>query len=173
MINLSKLVILAASFAALAACAKSNAPAAADTAADKAAIDAVEVAFYKGFNAGDAAAVADLYAEDAVLNAPGIPALRGKALIREFFVKDAAQAAAAGHTEGDGAETEVGVSGDLAWRWGTYKITDKSGATVDAGKYITVFQRRDGKWLIFRDTWNSDTAPAAPATAPTSAAAPK
>jgi uncharacterized protein (TIGR02246 family) len=170
--NLEKLVVIAASFAALAACAKSNAPAAADAAADKAAIDAVEAAFYKGFNAGDPAAVAALYAEDAVLNAPGIPALRGRASVREFFVKDAAAAAAAGHTEGDGAETEVGVSGDFAWRWGTYKITDKSGTTVDAGKYITVFQRKDGKWLIFRDTWNSDTAPAAP-TAPASTAAPK
>jgi hypothetical protein len=44
---------------------------------------------------------------------------------------------------------------------------------VDAGKYITVFQRKDGKWVIIRDTWNSDGAPAAPAAptaAPTSAA---
>jgi len=34
---------------------------------------------------------------------------------------------------------------------------------VDAGKYLTVFQRRDEKWMIIRDTWNSDTAPAAAA----------
>jgi uncharacterized protein (TIGR02246 family) len=158
------LVALAVSVTALAACAKPTAPAA-DTSADKSAIDAVEAAWYKGYNAGDGAAVTAVYAEDAVLNAPGLPALRGKALIGEFYAKDAAAFAAAGHSESDGPTSEVGVSGDLAWRWGTYQIVDKSGAAVDSGKYITVFQRKDGKWMIFRDTWNSD-APAAPGTAP-------
>lgn len=52
---------------------------------------------------------------------------------------------------------------DLTWQWGTYQNNDKSGAAVDAGKYLTVFQRRDEKWMIIRDTWNSDTAPAAAA----------
>jgi chemotaxis protein MotB len=157
--NLRRLIVLAASLAALAACTKSMAPA--DIAADKAAIDAIEDAYYKGYNAGDGAAVATLYAADAVLNAPGLPALRGNAAISDFFVKDAADFASAGHSEGDGPTSEFGVSGDLAWRWGTYKIIDKSGATVDVGKYITVFQRTNGKWMIIRDTWNSDSAPAA------------
>ena len=154
--NLRRLIVLAASLAALAACTKSMAPSAADTAADKAAIDAIEDAYYKGYNAGDGAAVATLYAEDAVLNAPGLPALRGKGAISEFFVKDAADFTSAGHSEADGATSEFGGSGDLAWRWGTYKIIDKSAATVDVGKYITVFQRNNGKWMIIRDTWNSD-----------------
>jgi ketosteroid isomerase-like protein len=34
---------------------------------------------------------------------------------------------------------------------------------VDAGKYVTVFQRKDGKWRIIRDIWNSDNPPAPPA----------
>ena len=168
MTNLRTLVILAAGVAALAACARTTAPANADAAADKTAIDALEAAFYKDYNSGDGSAMAALYAEDAVLNAPGMPALRGRASIGEFFVKDAAEAVAAGLTEGDGPIAEVGVSGDLAWRWGTYQTTDKSGAAVNAGKYITVFQRRDGKWMIFRDTWNSDS-PAAAAPTPASA----
>ncbi len=159
MTSFKKLMVLAMSVAALAACTKSMAPAA-DTAADKTAIDAVEAAWYKAYNAGDGAAVTVLYAEDGVLNAPGTPALRGKASIGEFYAKDAAAFATAGLSEGDGPTSEVGVSGDLAWRWGTYKVVGKSGATVDTGKYITVFQRKDGKWMIFRDTWNSD-APAA------------
>jgi hypothetical protein len=45
---------------------------------------------------------------------------------------------------------------------GTFTATDKSGATADAGKYITVLQKKDDKWLIVRDTWNSDRAPVAP-----------
>jgi uncharacterized protein (TIGR02246 family) len=160
MINLHKLVVLAATFAALAACAKTAPP---DTAADEAAARAVNVAWYKAYNAGDGAAVAALYAEDAVLNAPGAPAARGKASISEFYLKNAAESAAAGFALVDDPSSDAGVSGDLAWQSGTFKINDKSGAAVDAGKYITVFQRKDGKWMIIRDTWNSDAAPASAA----------
>jgi uncharacterized protein (TIGR02246 family) len=169
------LVVLAASLVALAACAKTTPPTA-DTGADETAIRAVNIAWYKAYNAGDGAAVATLYAEDAVTSAPGTPAVRGKASIREYYVKDAAAFAAAGLVDGDGPTSDVGMSGDLAWQWGTYKVTDKSGAAVDAGKYLSVFQRKDGKWMIIRDTYNSDAAPGAPGTpaaAPTSGAPPK
>jgi len=160
MINLRELVVLAVSLAALSAGAK-TAPQS-NTAADEAAVRAVNIAWFKAYNAADGAAVAALYAGDAVLSAPGAAAARGKAEIRQFYVKDVATFAAAGLTNVDGPTSDVGVSGDLAWQWGTYKVTDKSGATVDAGKYLTVFQRKDGKWMIIRDTWNSDAAPAAP-----------
>ena len=168
--NIRKLVVIAASFAALAACAKT-----APSAADETAARAVNIAWYKAYNAGDGAGVAALYAEDAVLNAPGAPAARGMASIREYFMKSAGAAAAAGVALVDGPTSDVGVSGDLAWQSGTFKIIDKSGAALDAGKYITVLQRKDGKWMIIRDTWNADGAPAAPAapTAAPAAAAPK
>lgn len=153
----TKLTILAASVVALAACAKSAPPTAA-TAGDEAAIRAVNVAWNKAYNAGDGAAVAALYAEDAVLNAPGAPVVRGKAAITEYYVKDAAGFATTGVTVADDPVGEVGQSGDLAWQSGTYKNTDQSGATIDTGKFLTVFQRKDGKWMIIRDTWNSDAA---------------
>ena len=54
----------------------------------------------------------------------------------------------------------VDVSGDLAYEAGTYSVTDASGATVDTGKYIGVFLKRDGTWRYIRDTWNSDYPPA-------------
>jgi ketosteroid isomerase-like protein len=70
----------------------------------------------------------------------------------------------------DDPSSDVGVSGDLAWQSGTFKITDKSGAVVDTGKYITLFQRKNGRWMIIRDTWNSDAiAAAAPAASAASA----
>lgn len=170
MINIRELAVLTASLVALAACAKTAAP---DTAADEAAVKAVNIAWFKAFNAGDGEALAALYAEDAVLSAPSAPPARGKASIREYYVKNAATFAAQGLTNDDGPTSDVGVSGDLAWQWGTFKVSDKSGAALDAGKYTTLFQRKDGKWMIVRDTWNSDSAPAAPAAASASAAAPK
>ncbi len=91
--NLRKLALIMASFGALAACARTSPP---DTAADQAAIRAVQNSWYKAYNSGDGAAVAALYAEDAVLSAPHVPAARGGALIREYFLKDAATFTAAG-----------------------------------------------------------------------------
>jgi chemotaxis protein MotB len=152
--SLKRLILLVASFAALTACAKmQSAP---DTAADAAAIRAVQDSWYKAYNSGDGAAIAALYAEEAVLSPPNKPAVRGSASIHEFFVKDAAEFAATGGAATQGTTSDTGVSGDLAWQWGTFTITDKSGATVETGKFTTLFQRRDGKWMIIRDTWNSD-----------------
>jgi uncharacterized protein (TIGR02246 family) len=117
--------------------------------------------WFKAYNADDADGVTALYSEDAVLNIPGAPAARGRAAIHEAFVKDIAAAAAGGLTDKQGAG-EFGVSGDLGWEWNTYTVTDKSGATVDTGKYVTVYEKKNGKWFIIRDIWNSDTPPATP-----------
>src|SRR5438270_612310 len=50
--NLGKLTIIMVSFAALAACARTSPP---DTAADQAAIRAVQNSWYKAYNSGDGA----------------------------------------------------------------------------------------------------------------------
>jgi len=125
-------------------------------AADEATIRSINPAWFKAYNAGDVSTIVALYAEDAVVNGPGVPAARGQAAIREFFMKDVAASTAAGMTLNPGSTTDAGVSGDLGWEWGTFTVTDKSGATVDRGKYVTVCARKDGKWLITRDIWNSD-----------------
>jgi uncharacterized protein (TIGR02246 family) len=142
--------------------------------ADADAVRAVNVAWNKAYSAGDADGVAALYAEDAVLMAPGVPPARGRASIKDVIAKDTASLAAAGLTANDDPMGDVGQSGDLAWQSGAYKVTDKSGAVADTGKFLTVFERKNGKWLIARDTWNSDVAPpAAVASAEASAAPPK
>ena len=56
-----------------------------------------------------------------------------------------------------GPNPKFTVSGDMGSEWNTFTMTDKSGKTVAAGKYITVFARKDGKWLISHDIWNLDT----------------
>jgi len=137
-----------------------------DTSADQAAVRTIGNIWYKAFNAGDAARVASLYATDAVVNPPGTPAVKGSAAIQEMFAKTYETMHAAGLTVEEGASSEVGVSGDLAWQQDSYAVHDASGAIIDAGKAVVVFARRDGKWVIVRDIWNADAAPAAPAAAP-------
>ena len=140
--------------------AAAMAPPVATSAADREAVQAVNAAWFKAFNARDVDAITALYAEDAVVSAPGMPAARGTAAIKETLGKDIAGATKAGISNNVGTNEELGVSGDLAWESNTFTVTDKAGKTLDNGKYVTLFERRNGKWLIIRDIWNSDGPPA-------------
>jgi len=147
--------------------------AAAPAGADETAIRAQTTSWVKAYNSGDAKAVAALYAEDAMLLPPGAPGARGRASILEFITKDIAGSKAAGAVFGVDPKTDVGVSGNMGWESGTYKVTAK-GAVVETGKFLSVYRKKDGKWLYIRDTWNADAppAPAAPPAPPKGAAAP-
>ncbi len=161
--RISKTVaMVAAALLALVGCQ----PATVDTTADEAVIRASAPAWAVAYNAGDADALAAMYWEDSVLQPPGAPSATGRAAIREFLAGDTAATRAAGLTMNIPVAGAVDVSGDLAYEAGTYTVTDASGAVVDRGKYIGVFQKRNGKWLYIRDTWNSDNPPAPPAPDP-------
>jgi len=168
--NFLKTAAIAASgLLALAGCQK-----AADTTADEAAIRAATADWADAYNAGDGDALAAFYAEDAVLQPPNAPSASGRAAIGAFLAADSAATKAAGlkfNIPGDGP---VGISDDLAYEAGSFSVTDAAGSTVATGKYIGVFNKIDGKWLLVRDTWNTDAppAPAAEATADPSADSP-
>ena len=138
---------------------------------DEAGIRAQTTAWEKAFTAGDAKALAALYTEDAILMPPGAPPVNGRAAIQEFFVKDVAAAKAAGAVFTLNPKTDVGVSGNMGWESGTYKVTVK-GAVVETGKFLSVSRKKDGKWLYLRDTWNADAPPAPPAPPPAATAPP-
>lgn len=156
-----KLLVVLAGLVALTACQKAPVE---DTTADEAAIRAFARDWADAYNSGDADRLANMYWEGAVLQPPNAPAAVGRDAIRSYLKADSAGLKAAGLTlvmPGD----SVDVAGDLAYEAGNFTITDASGNTVDTGKYLGVFQKKDGKWLYIRDTWNSDSPPA-PAGAP-------
>ena len=129
---------------------------------DEAAIRAQTASWEKAYNGGNAKAVAAQYAEDALLLPPGASGVSGRAAILAFFTKDIAGSKAAGAVFVITPKTDVGVSGDMGWESGTYKVTVK-GAVVETGKFLSVSRKKDGKWLYIRDTWNTDEPPALPA----------
>jgi uncharacterized protein (TIGR02246 family) len=145
--------VLAAILIVAAGCApKADAP------ADVAAIKAMGAAWGQAQTAGDAAALSDQYAGDAVRLVPNAPIQVGKEAIhsafRTFLDRYSAE-------EVDVVE-DVRVVGDLAFARGIYtaKATPKvPGAAVldDKGKWLTTYRRQsDGSWKIVVDIWNSD-----------------
>jgi uncharacterized protein (TIGR02246 family) len=160
-----RVLLLAATLGAMTACAE-PAPEAADTSADEARISGDAGVWFAHYNAGHADSVASLYAEDGILMPPGSPASTGRAAIQEFIAGDIAQSKAGGVSLHNGEVTGVGVSGDLAWLSATFTVADSTGATVDTGKYLSLYRRSGDGWLLIRDTWNSDAPAAAASPAP-------
>lgn len=148
----------------LSACAAPAAPPPVDTGADEAALKANTVAWLDAYNAGDVEKIVAMYAEDAVLMPPHAAVATGHAAIRAFLTTDTAAAKAAGVKLVPGTAT-AGIAGDTGWESGSYTIVDASGTTVDGGSYLAVSRKSSGKWLLVRDTYNSDRPLPAPAPA--------
>jgi uncharacterized protein (TIGR02246 family) len=148
------LVLVVGTVIALSACAPAAAPLV-DTAADETALKSTTAAWLEAYNAGDVEKIVPLYAEDAVLMPPHAPVANGHAAIRAFLTADTAGAKAAGIKLVPGTST-AGVAGDTGWESGTYTVTHASGTTVDSGSYLSVSHKSNGKWLYYRDTYNSD-----------------
>jgi len=128
-----------------------------DPAQDEPAVRSASAAWFSAYNARALDTLVALYADDATLNIPGHTPFQGSAAIREAYTKDLADATKGGLSMNAGSNPKFAVSGDMASEWNTFTMTDKAGKTVAAGKYITVFTRKDGKWLIAHDIWNLDT----------------
>ena len=163
MINFRNVAFVAAGLAMLAGCAKTEAPV--DTAADEATIRGNTTAWVEAYNAGDTDKIVAMYADDAMLMPPDAPAAVGHEAMKQFLTADIAASKAAGVSFALDTETS-GVSGDLGWHSGTFHVKDAAGAAVVTGKYLEVWHKADGKWLMTRDIYNNDApaAAAAPAT---------
>jgi ketosteroid isomerase-like protein len=126
--------------------------------------------FIPAFNTGDVETILAQYASDAEVLAPGNPRATGHDAIRALVEKESAALKAGGVTLELNDDDEAAASGDLGYHSGSFVVKDAAGSGVDSGKYLAVMHRQpDGKWLMIRDTWNSDNPPPA-AAAPADAA---
>lgn len=113
----------------------------------------------KAFHNGDAAAIADLYTDDAELFIPGAPVIVGKDAIHEAWKNIVASG---GNTVTIDVR-EVQESGDLAYDTGRFTATAPDGSILNTGKWIVIWQRQaNSGWKVHRDFMHWDTPPAAP-----------
>jgi len=130
------------------ACLLSAAPARSDDVRN--AVEAGNRAFITAFLRGDATAVANRYTEDAQVIAPGSPAASGRPAIAAFWQKSIDSGVKDVVLE----TAEVESAGDLAYETGIVRLVAKDGTTTDA-RYVVVWRRIDGNWMLHRDIWNS------------------
>jgi uncharacterized protein (TIGR02246 family) len=130
------------------ACIVAATPARSDEVRD--AVEAGNRAFITAFLRGDAKAVAGLYTADAQVIAPGSPVARGRPAIAAFWQKSIDS----GIKDVTLETAEVESAGNLAYETGIVGLIAKDG-TVSNARYLVIWKRTDGKWLLHRDTWNS------------------
>jgi ketosteroid isomerase-like protein len=119
---------------------------------NEAAAGEVTAAWTKAFDAGDAAAVAALYAEDARSLPPGGPPITGRGEIESYWRDDIGSG---------GAVTKLTpaasiAQGDLLSIDGHYQVNAKDGATLVEGQYEQLWNRAGGSWRIQHEIWRLD-----------------
>lgn len=130
-------------------------PAKPDLAQIRSEIVAIENAWAAAQNAKDVPALMAMYADDAVSMPDGEPSLSGKAAIQKKqeadFAKPSKFASVAFET------VDVYAQGDVVTEVGKTMYKDAAGKTTGGGKYIAVFEKRDGKYLCIREIYNQDS----------------
>ena len=126
----------------------------ADMASIKAEIQALESAWAAADNARDADAIAEFYSDDAISMSNNAPMTKGKASIKKEIEEGQAKRAK-GETV---SYNTLEVFGDenLVTEIGTGTSKDASGKVIRTGKYMAIWEMRDGKYVCIRDIYNDD-----------------
>jgi len=113
-------------------------------------IKALDSGVANAINAGDAAAVAGHYTNDAAIHPPGAGRMDGKEAVQGYW-----QAGIdAGLRDVSIVASSVHVNGDSSVSVGT--LSGKMGDTALTGKYIVIGKKTADGWKIHHDIWNFD-----------------
>jgi uncharacterized protein (TIGR02246 family) len=125
-----------------------------DLAALKAEIQTLENSWSAADNARDTNALAAFYADDAVSLSNNKPMLVGKAAI----LKDIKEGFAKKKPGTTVTYTVLDVFGNenLVTEVGTGISKDAAGNVIYTGKYMAIWEKRDGKFICIRDIYNDD-----------------
>jgi uncharacterized protein (TIGR02246 family) len=111
----------------------------------------VQDSWNAAFNQGDAAAVAALYTDDAIVLPPSHVIIKGAAAIRDFW-----QGLVAVGVKGHGMEmVDAEADGGLAFTTGWWWAAGPGEGERLGGTVVTVMRRQvDGSWKVCVHSWN-------------------
>lgn len=120
----------------------------------KAEIQAIETAWAEADNARDVNAIMAFMADDAATMPENMPTISGKADIQKDY--EASMAKKVAGTTVSYEVLEVFGSEDQVTEVGKSTTKDSTGRVLRTGKYMAVWEKRDGKYVCIRDIGNSD-----------------
>ena len=151
MINNQKLVFI---FAIIVGFSLTSCEAPQDTEKIRETIAASNELFMEAIKNGDATALANLYTEDGQILPQGGDLYTGKEAIQKFW----ANALENKKNTITLKTAEVGGMGKTVYEVGEYEFTTlvEDVKTISNGKYIVIWKKVDGNWLMHRDMWNDN-----------------
>ncbi|RIV20001.1 nuclear transport factor 2 family protein [Fibrisoma montanum] len=125
-----------------------------DMAAIKTEMQAIETEWANAATAKDIDKLMSFYADEAVEMNDDEPMLVGKAAIRQAMLKswEARKAGTTVYYE----TMDVYGDGNVVTEVGKTTIKDAAGNVVSTGKYMGIFEKRNGKFFCIRDINNED-----------------
>jgi ketosteroid isomerase-like protein len=129
---------------------KNSGISAVDTEQIKKEIQAKENEFAAVYNAGEMKNIG-YYADDAVTFSQNNPPLVGKPAIIEYLKANLDSLSKSNKISFTTNEVFVSNDGEQVVEVGSYKVVDGESNVVDTGNYITLFVKRDGKYVSLRD----------------------
>ena len=117
-------------------------------------IEGLEANYARASNAKDVDGVAAYFANDAQSMPPDEPTLVGMDAIK-VGIKREMDMDTSGTTM-TLKTLDVWAYGKYATETGTWTNADSTGNVTSTGKYMTLFELRDGKYVAIRDIWNDD-----------------
>jgi ketosteroid isomerase-like protein len=124
----------------------------------RAGVEAGNKKFAAAVERADAAALASLYTPEAQVLPPNAEIVKGRAAIESFW----RSTLATGVVSATLTTLDLQGQGLRADEVGTYTLKLKDGTVADRGKYLVVWTKVGGQWLIDRDIWNTSMPPARP-----------
>ena len=126
-----------------------------DKEAIKTEIQAMENAFAEAYNNGTTDGI-NYYAEDAISFSNGKMPLEGKKAIHESMKTELLTFPKGAKIAFETQEIHPSNDGNMIVEIGGYKVIDSTGTKLNSGHFISLFEKKDGKYICIRDMGNSD-----------------
>jgi ketosteroid isomerase-like protein len=118
-------------------------------------IQAKENEFAETYNSGIAKAIG-YYADDAITFSQNRAPLVGKAAIVEYLMASLDAGHKSNRISFTTNEVFVSNDGNQVVEIGYYKVVDSTNTAVSTGNYMSLFEKRDGRYVSVRDMSASD-----------------
>ena len=119
-------------------------------------IQAKEDAFAEIYNTGELKNIG-YYADDATTFFPNRPPLVGKEAIVEFY--KSAITSTSNRISFTSKDIFISNDGNQVVEIGYFKVVDSTKNPINSGNYMSLFEKRDGKYVCVRDMSASDMPP--------------
>jgi ketosteroid isomerase-like protein len=118
-------------------------------------IDSINVKFSEQIASGDSSALASHYWPDAELLLDNSEVVKGSDILNAW-----GSAIRNGIKEMTFSTTDINGSPTLIIETGNYEIKGEKKSVIDRGKYVVIWEKRNGEWKLYRDI-GSTSMPAA------------